>query len=90
VLLIALAIFDWFAVLELRRDAAVVGEQALYERADASLILTIAASVVAVLSGFYLAEARFPFGGVLLIGSLVALSVPQILWVVSKRRGRFR
>jgi hypothetical protein len=90
VLLIVLAVIDWFVTATLRSVAAVVREPALQERADVSVLLSLAATIVAILAAFYLFEARFPFSGVLLIASLAALSAPQLIWYVSFRRGRFR
>lgn len=90
--LIVLAVIDWFATRELIRSALIVKEPALEERATVSTILTIAATAGAFLAAAYLAHIRLVaiFTSTLLIGALIALSLPQIIWWVAYKVGRFR
>lgn len=90
--LVVLAVFDWVATVTLWRAARVIHEIALTERAAASLILTIAATAIGVLSLAYLLGVRLasPFPTLLLIVGLVLLSVPQLVWLAAYVRGKFR
>ena len=91
-LLIVLAISDWIATVTLIRAARIVNEDALSERASTSVILSIGATGAAVLGGarlLHIEVPALPNLGLLVLG-LVALSVPQLVWLVLLAAGRFR
>ena len=90
--LILLAFSDWVATVTLLRAARVLNEDALSERASTSVILSIGASGAAVLGGAHLLRIEVPSLpnlGLLVLG-LIALSVPQLVWLVLLAAGRFR
>lgn len=91
-LLIVFAVIDWIATAVLVSASRRLHEPALTERAVASVILSLSASGIAVLSGAFLAGVvLFPaLRLTLLVGALVLLSVPQIVWLAAYLRGRFR
>mgnify|MGYP001575503927 FL=1 len=90
--LVVLAVADIFVTRGLVRAARALNEPALTERALASVILTIVASAVAVLAAAFLLGVRIPvpWNSIILIGGFMLVSVPQIVWWVAYRRGRFR
>jgi hypothetical protein len=90
--LVLAAVFDWFATADLVRAARKLNEPALSERAIASCVLTVIATGIAVLAGAYLLEVRLPsiITTVLLVGGLLAVSIPQLVWWVAFRQGRFK
>lgn len=90
--LIVLAIADWIATVILVLGARDLREPALVERAFQSFVLTIGATGIAVLAGAYLLRVDLPATpnlGLLTLG-LIALSVPQLVWLVLYLTGRFR
>lgn len=91
-LLIALAACDWLLTAILFNAAHRLKEPALTERATASIILTIIATIGAVLGGSVLGLIRFPSGistAMLSVG-FVLVSVPQFIWAIGLVTGRFR
>jgi len=93
-LLIGLAMFDWGVTGVLAWAARQVREAALNERAQVSFVLSAAATLVAIIAasqlelfGFVL-PAGFGYG--LLVIAVIAISVPQVMWIVSLLIGRFR
>ena len=90
--LVLLAIADWGATFALVRGALAVKEAALEERATVSVILTFAATVAALLAVAFLAKIQLPpgLGTLALIGVLLLISVPQLVWYAAFRAGRFR
>ncbi len=90
-LLVGLAIIDWIATLRLVRASAGSNEAALEERATAAVILTFAASLVALLAIAFIFNVTLPdgVGTAALIGALLAISVPQLIWVFAYELGRF-
>jgi hypothetical protein len=92
VALVVAAVFDWFATADLVRAARRLNEPALSERAIASFVLTIIATGIAVLALAYLAGVSLPsvVVSVLLVGGLLAVSLPQFVWWIAYRQGRFK
>lgn len=92
VLLVILAILDWGATVTLVRGALSVHEPALDERATASVILTIGATMAAILAVIVLLDLDAGDGIWLLLLTigLGALSLPQVVWVVAYWRGQFQ
>lgn len=92
VALILFAAFDWIATIVLVRAAQRMDEPALTERAIASFILTAIATGFAVLALGYLIGTRLPqpVTAILLVGGLLAVSVPQLVWLLAYWGGRFR
>lgn len=90
-LLVVAAAIDWIATVTLVRAAFRVKEAALQERATAAVILTFAASVIALLSLAFIFRITLPegVGTSLLVGALLLLSLPQMVWVVAYEFGRF-
>ena len=91
-ILIAAAVADWGATVALVRGANRLHEAALNERATASVILTVVASGAALLSAFYLLRVVLPpdwWSGAL-VALFLLVSVPQLVWYVAYRSGRFR
>lgn len=91
VLLIALLIVDWAAVVILVRAARQTHEASLKERASGALILTIGASCGAVLALNYLDVIDVPRDaiGLLFVLPFILLSVPQMVWLAMYWRGKF-
>jgi hypothetical protein len=91
-LLIVLAVFDVIVTAILVLAARRLKETALEERATASVVLTLAAVLVAILAGAYLGEFDLPTGTgtILLFGGLILISVPQLVWFVAYARGAFK
>lgn len=91
-LLVGLALIDWVATVTLVRASARSNEAALEERATAAVILTFAASLIALLALAFIFDIKVPgdIGTAMLIGSLLLLSVPQLVWVVAYEFGRFQ
>lgn len=92
IVLIALAGLDVIATVVLVNGARNLHEAALSERAIAAAILTGGAIAAAVLGGSYLLTRDVPadlFVPLLAVGFL-ALSIPQLIWVVLYLRGGFR
>lgn len=89
--LVILAVADWFATVKLVQAALRVKEAALEERATISVILTVAASGAAFLAAAFLARVSLPpgLGTLILVGILLLISVPQLLWYAAYRLGRF-
>lgn len=91
-MLIVMAIADWIATVTLLYAARLVREPALSERATTSVVLSLGASAVAVLGAAHLLRVEIPSApnlGLLVLG-LMALSIPQLIWVVMLAMGRFR
>lgn len=90
--LVLLAIADWGATVKLVQAALEVREAAIEERATISIVLTIAATVAAGLAVAFLAKIQLPpgLGTTALIGVLLLISVPQLVWYAAYRSGRFR
>ena len=90
--LVLLAIADWGATVSLIRAALRLRVPALEERATVSVVLTLAATGAAVLSIAFLAHFTLPpgVGTLILVGVLLLISVPQLLWYACYRAGRFR
>ena len=90
-ILVVLAVIDWIATVILIRAAFSVKAAALEERATASLILTIAASLIAGLALAYVFSFKLPdgVGTAALVGALLLLSLPQVVWVLAYERGKF-
>lgn len=91
-ILVILAVIDWLATTTLIRAALREKEAALEERATAALILTFAASLVAFLALAYVFNVTVTdgLGTAALIGALMLLSVPQLLWLAAYERGQFQ
>ena len=91
-LLIGLAVIDWLATVILVRAALQLDEPALQERASTSVILSVGASLAAVLAGAFLLGVILADGVAFLFlcAGLVILSAPQLLWVLAYWRGKFR
>lgn len=89
--LVVLAVLDWAATVVLIAGARRLHEPALTERAIAATILSIAASGVAFLGAARLTDTTLPAGvsTTVLILSLLAVSMPQLLWIGLYWRGRF-
>ncbi len=91
-LLVVLALIDWAATVTLVRASARSNEPALEERAIAAVILTFAASLIALLALAFILNFDVPsdVGTTMLIGSLLLLSAPQLVWVLAYELGQFR
>ena len=92
VVLIALAIGDWCCTAIIYLIAHRLSEPALDERAVTSLILSVIATVGAILGATRLGFVALPSGGavVLLSLALVLVSLPQFIWAVGALAGKFR
>jgi len=90
--LVLLAIADWGATVRLVAAALSVKGAALEERATISVILSVAATIAAVMAIAFLAHFQWPdgVGTLLLIAALSMISLPQLLWYAAYRAGRFR
>lgn len=90
--LIALAVMDVIATVVLSRAAVRLHENALTERAAVSILLTVFAVGVALLAVNRLASLHLAaeVATVILVGGLLLISVPQIVWLVAYRRRSFR
>lgn len=90
--LVLLAPLDWIVTGALIVSAHRVRESSLRERAEASLVVTIGATIAAAIGVAVLLDLVLPpgFGLLLLTLALYALSLPQLIWGVSLVRGRFR
>jgi len=90
--LIALAGIDVVLTTVLVRAARRTGERSLIERAVVSIMLTAFAVGVALLAVNRLAQLHLPteVATLILIGGLVLISVPQIVWFIVYRRKGFR
>ena len=91
-LLILLAVVDLIVTVFLVSATRSVHEPALTERATASVILTSAALLWAILGVVYLLDITLvsPVGTMLLFGGLLLISLPQLIWFVAYWRGVFR
>jgi len=91
-LLIALSAMDWVLTAMIYLAARRVAEPALTERATASIILSIVASIAAVLGASRLGVFHVDNGTAvgLLVIALVLVSLPQVIWSLSLATGRFR
>lgn len=91
-LLVVLALFDWIVAVILIRGASRYGWPVLVERSRAQVFIAITASVAAFLAlgaaGWFLLPRGVPL--LLLSLSLVAMSLPSILWLRDYLRGTFR
>jgi drug/metabolite transporter (DMT)-like permease len=90
--LVLLAVADWGATVRLIAAALKVKGAALEERAMISVILSVAASIAAIMSLAYLAHFQWPpgVGTLLLLVALMLISLPQLLWYAAYRAGRFK
>ena len=88
---VLLAIADIGATVSLVRAARKEQVAALTERAIASILLTLAASCIAVLSIAFLVHVKLPvdIATVVFVGALVLISVPQLIWYGLYKSGRF-
>lgn len=92
-LLIALAIADWVSTAVIFMFASRhEGNAALTERAITSVILSLIATMAAILGMARLGIVALDNGvAVTLLGvGLVLVSVPQVIWAISLVTGRFR
>jgi len=91
-LLIALAAMDWVLTAMIYLAARRIAEPALTERAVASVILSIVASIAAFLGAARLGIVSLDNGTAvgLLVCALVLVSAPQVVWSLSLATGRFR
>lgn len=91
VTLVVAPAIDWVASAILIRAAQRLNEPALAERATASVILTIAATCIAIPSAAFVVKANLGgVGTIILIGGLLLVTLPQLVWLVSYWRGHFR
>lgn len=91
-ILIALAIADWIVTAVLILAARRLREPALSERAAASIVLTLVATLGALLGGHVLGFISIPpdlRAGLLVTGFLL-VSVPQLVWFAGLLMGKFR
>ena len=90
--LIVLAAIDVIATITLVRAAVRTRENSLTERAMVSVLLTAFAVSVALLAVNRLGQWHLPteVATVILVGGLLLISVPQIVWLVAYRRQGFR
>jgi hypothetical protein len=90
--LILLALVDWISTIVLIRAAHQLDEPSLNERAVAATVLTVAATLVAVLALAFIVSFDFPdgVGTAILVAGLLLVSTPQVVWVIAYRRGQFR
>ena len=86
-----LAVIDVAVTIELVRASRRVREPVLAERAGVSVMLTLFATAVALLSVAYLVDISVPssISGPITLGALAVLSVPQLVWYLAYRTGRF-
>lgn len=92
-LLIALAIADWVSTAVIFIFASRhEGNAALTERAITSVILSLIATMAAVLGMARLGILALDndIAVVLLAGGLLLVSLPQLVWAISLATGRFR
>lgn len=91
-LLILLAVVDWIATVVLLRASRRVREPALDERVVASTILSFAATCIAILAVAFILEFDLPDGSgtAILVAAVLLMSLPQLVWFVAYRLGRFR
>ena len=91
-LLVLLAVVDVVVTVFLVLKARENHEPALGERAIVSVILTIAAVLMAALSAAYLVDVELPspVGTVLLVAGVTLISAPQLIWAALYWRGTFR
>lgn len=87
-----LAVIDVAVTIQLVRASRRIHEPVLTERASVSVMLTLFASAIAMLSGAYLIDVVVPapITGPIILGALAIISVPQIVWYAAYRTGRFR
>ena len=91
-ILIILAACDIIVTVFLVWATRGIDEPALTERATASVILTFAALLWAILGVTYLLDIRLtsPLPTALLFGGLLLISAPQVIWFVAYWRGVFK
>ena len=87
-----LAVVDVGVTIDLIRASRRIREPVLAERAAVSVMLTVFATAIALLSVAYLADITVPAAitGPIILGALAIISVPQIVWYAAYRAGRFR
>lgn len=91
-LLMFLAACDWIFTAMIYIAARQMKEPALTERATVSVILSLVATIAAVLGAARLGFVMLPPGWAVacLALGLVLVSVPQFVWVIGLALGRFK
>ena len=89
--LVLAPVVDWIATLVLAWGARHSTSIALRERASTSAILSLAATGIAIPSFAFLQEIDLgDLGTAVLIGGLLLVTVPQLIWLALFALGKFR